>query len=862
MMRLKILARSFARPSLLTSFATLLASSLAFAQAAGPSIFAYEGVLTDANGAAVTGAVNFDVLLVDAAGSCVLYKESKPLTLGADGRFSLTVGNGTRATVNGGSGADALTLKQLLSNGAAINGAGNCAASVASGSGRYARIVANGVTMTPDVPIGSAPYSMVADTLQGLAPSSFIRAQGNVTQTSLDSLGASSAPLLALASGSSNLYVKSSASGAASVPGFSTQPAGLGVGTGQGTMWFDTATNQLKYWDGSGSAQTVGAAGAGVSSLTVSSDLLVNGAAGGTMTTPGTIGLASVMTPGTYAKVNVDAKGRVIASASLVETDIPALVTPGRVAPSAVASGTFTGQMYFANGFATSGTATASGFSSPNYALTNGSATMNLRVAAGSGGYNYVFPASNGAPGNTLTTDGAGNLSWTASAGGSVNAIFAGAGIVGGPITTSGTLSVDVGTTANKIVQLNGSGALPAVNGNSLFSLNVSNVSQGTLAVINGGTGLSIPPAAGALLAGNGTGGYTALGSCANGNTISWTTGIGFGCVAMPTSPWATNGPAVVTSSGTVGIGTTTPSAPLTVAATSSISSGTFVGAVLQTGYSQAGAAGSTDLLISRSESGVGSGAHKFLEGQVGGLSRFNVTNAGGAFFAGSVGIGTSAPLRTLSIVSSTAGGPAAMLQNTSTNGLSGVEFKDYSGVTQGVLGFGNSAYSPAQNVMVFGSSSGTTPIAFTVNSAERMRLPSSGFVGIGTTAPAYPLDVAGPVRAQHFVGAIAGSAPTIGGGTGAGSAPSVSVAGTDSAMSVSVTPGSGAVSNSNIASVTFGTPFSAPPLCVFSPANAAAATAVGIYISSGSGTNVALMSSTTALATGTQYAWNIHCIQ
>ncbi|MEK2646621.1 hypothetical protein [Bdellovibrio sp. BCCA] len=66
---------------------------------------------------------------------------------------------------------------------------------------------------------------------------------------------------------------------------------------------------------------------------------------------------------------------------------------------------------------------------------------------------------------------------WSTGGGsGSVTNIDTGTGLLGGPITTSGTLSVDVGTTANKIVQLNGSAQLPAVSGVNLTDINASKI--------------------------------------------------------------------------------------------------------------------------------------------------------------------------------------------------------------------------------------------------------------------------------------------------------------------------------------------------------------------------------------------------
>jgi hypothetical protein len=75
--------------------------------------------------------------------------------------------------------------------------------------------------------------------------------------------------------------------------------------------------------------------------------------------------------------------------------------------------------------------------------------------------------------GKVLTyQDGAGNFQWLAVTGtGTVTSITAGAGLTGGVITTAGTLSVNAGTSANQIVQLNGSAELPAVSGANLTNL-------------------------------------------------------------------------------------------------------------------------------------------------------------------------------------------------------------------------------------------------------------------------------------------------------------------------------------------------------------------------------------------------------
>ncbi|MGE4133449.1 MAG: beta strand repeat-containing protein [Bdellovibrionales bacterium] len=59
---------------------------------------------------------------------------------------------------------------------------------------------------------------------------------------------------------------------------------------------------------------------------------------------------------------------------------------------------------------------------------------------------------------------------------GTVTSVAPGAGLVGGTITTTGTLSVDVGTTAGKIVQLDGTAKLGVIDGSQLFNISASSL--------------------------------------------------------------------------------------------------------------------------------------------------------------------------------------------------------------------------------------------------------------------------------------------------------------------------------------------------------------------------------------------------
>ncbi|MGE3680658.1 MAG: beta strand repeat-containing protein [Bdellovibrionales bacterium] len=64
--------------------------------------------------------------------------------------------------------------------------------------------------------------------------------------------------------------------------------------------------------------------------------------------------------------------------------------------------------------------------------------------------------------------------SWQTAGGGSgtITHIGAGTGLSGGPITSTGTLSVDVGTTSGQIVQMAAGDKLPAVDGSNLTNIN------------------------------------------------------------------------------------------------------------------------------------------------------------------------------------------------------------------------------------------------------------------------------------------------------------------------------------------------------------------------------------------------------
>lgn len=155
--------------------------------------------------------------------------------------------------------------------------------------------------------------------------------------------------------------------------------------------------------------------------------------------------------------------------------------------------------------------------------------------------------------------NGSSSIALSAGSAGTVVNVAAGAGLLGGPITSSGTLSVDVGTTANKIVQLTAGGILPAVDGSLLTSLNPYNLA-GAVPVSNGGTGAT-NFVANSLLMADGTGTAMTSGlTCAPYDTLKWNG-----------TAWACSGAAFKITGGGVGIGTSSPAAGLDVATTFSV---------------------------------------------------------------------------------------------------------------------------------------------------------------------------------------------------------------------------------------------------------------------------------------------------
>jgi hypothetical protein len=145
-------------------------------------------------------------------------------------------------------------------------------------------------------------------------------------------------------------------------------------------------------------------------------------------------------------------------------------------------------------------------------------------------------------------------LTWNASASqwqpqalalasGTVTNIAAGNGLLGGAITTTGTLAVDTGTTGNQILQLTSDAQIPAVDGFLVTNINAAKIQGQNVA--------STVPGVGQILAWNATTSeWQAMAPATNGTVTRVATGAGLlggpilttGTIAQPVqlrSMWA-----------------------------------------------------------------------------------------------------------------------------------------------------------------------------------------------------------------------------------------------------------------------------------------------------------------------------------
>ena len=180
-----------------------------------------------------------------------------------------------------------------------------------------------------------------------------------------------------------------------------------------------------------------------------------------------------------------------------------------------------------------------------------------------------------------------------------------------------------------------------------------------------------------------------------------------------------------ITSSGNVGIGTTSPAYKLDVSSVSRFTGGFYLN------EATAGTNGAVYLASDQTlelEAFGTNGAIAFSTGSSV-LERMRITSGG------NVGIGTNSP-------SNYSGYTTLSINNASSGGLIDLQ-------NNGTSALRISADSTTQ-VSIYGATN--VPMIFSTNSSERMRITSTGNVGIGTTNPSYKLDVTGSIRSSDGI--------------------------------------------------------------------------------------------------------------
>src|SRR6185312_8087072 len=194
---------------------SFLISSPLFAQTV-PAAINISGGLFNPNGTAIVqSGVSFKLEVYDAGATCVLYSEehlSQDLS-SSKGAFSLQLGGGSSAVNNmGGSGF----TSSIFLNGVTKTPTG-CGSPITFNAGdvRLVRVYYNlgsgYVAMSPDVPIVSSAYAMIADTLQGHPASDFLLSNVNsdLQQANLENVfsNVNYPKLSALLNGTSTQYI-------------------------------------------------------------------------------------------------------------------------------------------------------------------------------------------------------------------------------------------------------------------------------------------------------------------------------------------------------------------------------------------------------------------------------------------------------------------------------------------------------------------------------------------------------------------------------------------------------------------------------------------------------------------------------
>ncbi|MBN8541432.1 MAG: hypothetical protein J0L82_13655, partial [Deltaproteobacteria bacterium] len=347
--------------------------------------------LTDAS-------VGVRLQVLDDDKTCVLYEESQSIsTAASDGYFSVQVGSpqsSTKRTVTGDPGN---TMTEVFSNMAPISGKAvadglPCIVSPTGGKRRFVRIIISPSslggaerTLLPDLSIDSVPNALIAEraeSIQGLRSSNLLQVNTSagavLTQGNLESLFSNTTRFTAvsnLVDGTSTTYMRSNSTTGAQLP---VLPGAPSTTPTQGSIWFDSSDQRLKF-QSSGGPVTLTTGAAAISALSGDVTASGNGTVAATVAFVGGSTAANVNAATVLANASTDAN----TVSTIVRRDGAGGFSAGQVSASAVRLRDAT----------------------TNY--------VELKAPAAATNYSLTMPSAVGASGQTLVTvDAAGTLGW------------------------------------------------------------------------------------------------------------------------------------------------------------------------------------------------------------------------------------------------------------------------------------------------------------------------------------------------------------------------------------------------------------------------------------------------------------------
>ena len=338
----------------------------------------------------------------------------------------------------------------------------------------------------------------------------------------------------------------------------------------------------------------------------------------------------------------------------------------------------------------------------------------------------------------------------------SLSSIASGTGLLGGPITTSGTLSVDVGTGPNKIVQENanaqiaqsaGSVALPSYAFASYLNTGLANTGSSQLALVTNGTAALTVAATG----------YVGIGTTAPSAPFQ----VASGASAMKVTPgWGTSGTGTwidLDTLGPSGIGTGGPGQNAWISYSAQGGQWFAGSAIGDVNYRNANG---TAINLGIDNNGSATPLIKLTSGRTYFTSGLVQTGAGIPFYidspgvvggrlsmlaGGNLGVGTTAPQSALDVVSVGTSSAIIVPRDTTGNRPTGVNgMLRYNLTTSSFEGFqagtwtnliGGGAASVTFPLLASpGTTSAATPsYSFTGNATTGLYSPSVGAVAIAT---------------------------------------------------------------------------------------------------------------------------------